>query len=80
MPISYHNKRFRAAATSANGQVDMDLVFHYKQTDDILTCRYTGEDIVEGHLIGLVSPEGEIDMRYHHLDREGNLMTGVCQS
>jgi hypothetical protein len=33
-----------------------------------------------GHLIGIVNEQGLINMRYHHINSEGELMTGICIS
>ena len=41
---------------------------------------YSGGDIVSGHLIAICDSEGALDMRYHHVNTSGKLMTGVCRS
>ncbi|WP_248724685.1 n-acetylglutamate synthase [Seonamhaeicola sp. ML3] len=56
------------------------MVFHYQQTGHILSCNYKGGNIVEGHLIGTVDDKGHIDMRYHQVNSNGDLMTGICSS
>jgi len=56
------------------------MVFHYKQEGNVLTCAYHGENILSGHLIGLVDQEGKINMKYHQVSRNGDLMTGTCLS
>lgn len=33
-----------------------------------------------GQLIGIVDARGGIDMRYHQVNDQGVLMTGICQS
>ena len=78
--MDYHNKKFRAVSNSENGEVSSDMIFHYKQSDHILTCEYSGGEILQGQLIGLVDNEGIIDMRYHQVNRKGELMSGVCRS
>lgn len=78
--MNYHNKRFRALQNSDNGEVDADLVFHYQQQGNIVTCTYSGGRIVTGHLIALVDAEGHLDMRYHQINQQGELRTGICQS
>ncbi len=80
MNINYHNRKFKPVSNSDNGEVSNDMVFHYQQEDNVLTCTYTGANIVSGHLIGLVSESGSIDMRYHQINTNGELMTGTCQS
>lgn len=78
--MNYHNKKFRPETTSPNGEVDDSVIFHYQQTNNVLTCTYSGSNIVSGHLIGLVDANGSIDMRYHQVNTAGELMTGTCQS
>ncbi len=60
--------------------VTSDLIFHYQQTGNILTCEYHGKNILKGHLLGLVDANGIIEMRYHQIHKNGELMTGVCTS
>ena len=78
--MNYHNKKFRLISNSENGEVSDDMVFHYQQNGNILTCTYQGENIIKGHLIGLVDTKGNIEMRYHQINKNNELKTGVCQS
>ena len=78
--INYNKKVFAPVSNSANGETSSDTKFYYSQTGNILTARYQGGKIVDGHLIGLVNQNGEIDMRYHQVNTDGTLMTGRCQS
>ncbi|WP_299889426.1 n-acetylglutamate synthase [uncultured Lacinutrix sp.] len=78
--FNYNDKKFKAVKNTSNGETSDDTIFHYNQTENILTARYSGGRIVEGHLIGLVSPNGDIDMRYHQINDQGNIMTGICKS
>jgi hypothetical protein len=80
MNINYHNRKFRPISNSDTGEVDNEMIFHYQQEGDILSCSYAGENIIDGHLIGLVDPSGCIEMRYHQVNMKGELMTGFCQS
>jgi hypothetical protein len=78
--MNYNNKKFKPIHNSANGEVSGDIIFHYIQTNNILTCHYSGGKIVSGQLIGLVAKDGTIDMRYHQVNTKGQLMTGTCLS
>ena len=78
--MNYHNKRFRPLSNSDNGEVDAETIFHYQQNEQVLTCSYSGNSIKSGHLIGLVGSHGEIDMRYHQINKEGIISTGKCKS
>ncbi|NRB61871.1 MAG: n-acetylglutamate synthase [Saprospiraceae bacterium] len=81
MRINYHNKKFRVISNSDHGEVTLDMVFHYEQTNNILTCSYHGGQVLKGHLIGTVDPSsGHIDMYYHQVNTAGQIMTGRCES
>jgi len=56
------------------------MIFHYEQTENVLTCTYSGQNIIKGHLIGLVDESGCIEMNYHQVNINIELMTGVCHS
>jgi hypothetical protein len=78
--INYNEKIFRSVVNSENGETSNDTVFIYKQIGNILTSEYSGGKIINGHLIGLVDENGEIEMRYHQVNQKGELMTGICKS
>jgi len=78
--MNYNNRKFRPLSNSDNGEVSPDMVFHYKQTNNILTCTYHGSKITSGHLIGTVDDRGNIEMSYHQINQNGELMTGTCHS
>ena len=78
--MNYNNKIFRPISNTENGETLSETVFHYNQIDNILTSEYSGGKIIYGHLIGVVDKIGNIDMRYHHINDKGELMTGICNS
>jgi hypothetical protein len=78
--MNYNNKKFKPVSNSENGEVSSDMIFQYKQTGHILTSNYQGIKILKGHLIGLVDDVGNINMRYHQINQNGELMTGTCNS
>ncbi|WP_299103551.1 n-acetylglutamate synthase [uncultured Winogradskyella sp.] len=80
MKINYNNKRFSPVQNSENAETTPETVFKYKQKGNILTSEYNGGQIVYGHLIGLVDENGNIEMRYHQVNKKGELMTGICCS
>ncbi len=77
MKISYHNKKFRVVSNSENGELDANLVFHYRQVENVLMCEYAGGAVLAGHLLGRVGDDGAIDFSYHQLNQDGELKTGV---
>jgi hypothetical protein len=78
--LNYNNKTFRSIENTENGEVNGDTIFHYKQNGNIVTATYSGGSIVAGHLIALVTDNGDLSMRYHHVNNKNELMTGVCKS
>lgn len=80
MKINYNDRKFRPLLNSENGEVSEEMIFHYKQENDILTCSYRGENIIKGHLLGIVETNGTINMCYHQVNKKGVIMTGICQS
>lgn len=78
--LNYHNKRFRSVSNSEGGDVGGDTIFHYQQEGDIVSATYEGGDVRLGTLIAKVDDEGKLDMRYQHINKEGELMTGKCIS
>jgi len=78
--INYHNKTFRPIRSTDNSETSAETIFRYKQSGNMLTAEYSGGNIRLGHLIGLVDPDGCIDMRYHQVNAQDNLMTGICHS
>ena len=78
--IDYNNKLFKPVSNTENGETSNQTLFLYKQLGNILTSEYSGGKIINGHLIGLVDENGEIEMRYHQVNENGQLMTGICKS
>jgi len=78
--VNYNGKIFRPIQTSENSETSIDTVFKYKQKGTVLTSNYSGGKIIKGHLIGIVADDGSIEMSYHQINTDGNLMTGVCTS
>ena len=78
--MNYHSRIYQVVTNSDNGDTSSETTFHYKQEGDILTSIYSGGNIVSGHLMGLVDENGNINMRYHHINNEREIMTGICLS
>jgi hypothetical protein len=80
MKINYHHRIFKAESNSSNGQVDESVSFYYFQKGDLLYGHYQGGKIQYGQLIGKVKSDSKIEMRYHHVDIDGEIRTGTCLS
>ncbi len=78
--MNYNGRKFKALHNSENGEVDSHLIFTYHQIGKILHCKYSGENIVHGQLLGTVDEKGVISMAYQQINRLGELRTGLCLS
>ena len=78
--INYHGRTFRSVNNSSNGEVDPDTIFHYSQKDEIVWATYQGGAIRWGTLIAKVNDDGCLEMRYQHINIQGQIMTGICHS
>ncbi|MEP6924044.1 MAG: n-acetylglutamate synthase [Pyrinomonadaceae bacterium] len=78
--INYDNRFFRSINNSASGEVSSETVFHYRQKGAIVWATYEGGAIKFGTLIARVLESGGLEMRYSHVNQNGELMTGECRS
>ena len=78
--VNYHNKVFKTKNNSDNGETSNDTLFYYKQIGNIVHAEYFGGMIKYGQLMGIVSEYGTIEMNYHHINQDGNIRTGICES
>jgi hypothetical protein len=78
--INYDGRVFRPIRPADSGEVDRQTTFRYFQRGNIVWAEYEGGLIEKGHLIAVADADGCLDMRYHHVNSSGELMTGVCRS
>jgi hypothetical protein len=80
VPTLYDNKVFAPSSNSPNGEVNATTRFHYHQSGAHVWAEYSGGSVARGHLIAVCDEQGVLDMRYHHVNTTGELMTGKCKS
>lgn len=80
LKINYEGRVFKSVNSTENGQVNSETTFYYHQKDDVVWAEYVGGDILKGMLIAKVDNYGNLNMRYHHIDSSGEIMTGKCLS
>lgn len=78
--INLNNKLFVAVENSTDGEVSESTRFEYHQEGSLVWADYSGGEILKGHLIAQMDSNGNLDMKYHHLNVKNELMTGVCSS
>lgn len=80
MKYNLDGKIFVSASNTENGEVGADTLFYYRQKGNIVSAEYRGGTIVRGQLLAQVLDNGQLDMRYHHLNNKGEFMLGKCLS
>ncbi len=78
--MNYDGRRFRPVVNAANGEVNGETVFAYRQTGNLLEASYRGGGIWCGQMVGLVREDGRLEFCYQHLTDAGELRSGRCKS
>ncbi|HEX8556660.1 MAG TPA: hypothetical protein VF668_01085 [Pyrinomonadaceae bacterium] len=78
--VNYNERFFAPVSNTDNGEAGPSTTFHYRQAGGVVWATYEGGDISFGTLIATVDEAGRLDMRYSHVNRGGELMTGRCES
>lgn len=78
--INYDKRVFKSVSNSETGEVSDETTFYYHQKDNLVWAEYSGGAIVFGTLIAKILENGVLEMRYQHLNRNDELMTGKCFS
>ncbi|MEG0666741.1 n-acetylglutamate synthase [Gordonibacter sp.] len=60
--------------------MDARTSFRYRQRGTVVWAEYDGGDIAQGHLLGTVDARGGLRFHYHHLNAQGEMRAGVCES
>lgn len=80
MRINYHNRKFKVVSNSENGELSENQIFVYQQKGAVLTCNYSNNNILSGHILGIVNNDDSIDLSYHQINVNHELKTGICHS
>ena len=72
-------KSLAAVVKDPNGDAGSDTIFRYHQAGGRVWALYDGGRVRFGALTGIVTPQGHLDIRYHHVDPEGEIRTGCCR-
>jgi hypothetical protein len=76
----YNDKTFQSVTNTENGEVTAETTFWYHQEGQLVWAEYKGGSIAKGFLIATVQADNSLDMRYQHVNIQGELMTGRCHS
>lgn len=80
MEYNLEGKIFTSVSNTDNGEVNGDTLFYYHQEGSMVWAEYEGGFIRKGHLIATIIEGGKLDMRYHHINGDGEIMVGKCLS
>lgn len=80
MEVNYNGRCFRSVANSGSGEVGSETRFDYCQDGSVVWAIYSGGAIQIGALVAVAATDGSLDMRYSHVNKSGQLATGVCKS
>ena len=74
------DKIFTAVKNSESGEVSDQTIFCYHQKGNVIWAEYSGGSIVKGFLIGTMDEDHNLHFNYQHMNTDGNLRTGSCDS
>jgi hypothetical protein len=78
--INYDGRIFRMVNNSENGDAGSETLFFYHEKGGLVWAEYCGGSVIKGMLLATKAADGSLDMRYQHVNSEGGLMTGLCNS
>ncbi|MDN4071925.1 n-acetylglutamate synthase [Fictibacillus terranigra] len=74
---TYHNQVFVSMPEHEVHDERSPIYFTCIQEGLIVRATYTGEGIQYGTLVGMVDKEGELHFKYHHVNKNDELRSGV---
>jgi hypothetical protein len=80
MAPNYDNRKFRIVGNSPNGEADEDTLFTYHQKGNVVWGTYSGGRILQGVILARVGEEGNLHIRYSHLNDRHEFRAGTCVS
>jgi hypothetical protein len=73
--FNFNNKRFAIIRNSANGQVNKETIFEYRQDGNLVTADYFGGTIKYGKIIAELKGD-KLSMLYQCFTTDGQLKAG----
>ncbi|MEH7176984.1 n-acetylglutamate synthase [Neobacillus vireti] len=78
--INYNGRNFVSIENTENGEVSSQTLFKYKQKGHIISATYSGGEIIQGTLIGVVQDDCSLEFRYNHVNNKNEIRGGKCVS
>jgi len=76
--VSFDNRLFITAGNTPNGDCNRETRFHYRQQGPRVWATYGGGAVQFGSVVAVGGPDGQLDVRYHHVDAAGQFRAGKC--
>jgi Domain of unknown function (DUF3291) len=77
--VVYEGREFRSLE-NPSGEVDAETRFFYRQAGSRVWATYRGGAIAFGTLVAAAARDGRLDMRYQHVNRDGDWREGQCDT
>lgn len=74
------DRYFTAVSNSGSGEVSEQTIFCYHQKGGVIWAEYSGGSIVKGFLVGKMDEDHHLHFSYQHMNKDGELRTGSCDS
>jgi hypothetical protein len=78
--VNYHNRQFIGLINYDDGDFTSKTIFHYHQNYDVVWGTYKGGGVRFGTSIATLAPDGSLDIRWQHVNNDGQIKTGKCWS
>jgi hypothetical protein len=78
--VNLDQRLFVTGVNTPNGDTDERTRFRYRQQGARVWATYGGGRVRFGSLVAVGDEQGQLDMRYHHVNADGALRTGACVS
>ncbi|KON87792.1 n-acetylglutamate synthase [Sporosarcina globispora] len=78
--MNYNGRTFVSVQNTDNGEVSKKTFFQYRQEGTIISADYSGGEIIQGTLIGIVNEDGSLEFRYNHVNNKNEIRGGKCLS
>jgi hypothetical protein len=78
--INYHKKTFKGVENYDEGDLNPLTRFHYFHKGEAVWGKIDGGRVVHGSLVARIMEDGKLDMMWHYVNIDGEVVSGTCIS
>ena len=78
--FSLDGRAFSLLSNSADGEVSSDVIFKYRQNDNLITGDYHGGTIAHGDIVARFTSNTRLAMLYQCITNDGELKAGEANA